>query len=507
MKPFVYDFKRSFLRLSTLLFLVLFAVAGIGISYTVSSSLGSNRDFRYSALGYVMAEPNETTVVAMAIGPNGEPAGGVEFEVNGSVNGNSVISSALTNSSGMAEISIKGPVVLRTVSIKELGNLTQIVEFAPGSVTGASAPTYTHYRSIAFGIASPYTYMDSPLASSGQEVFPGQEVCAIVTNYFSNGSIKVYISSGEPLSIYYTYTNSIGLTGVRYYGENVSVPAGYHFLGNQTEGINSYIIKVNKSSSSLTLSLFYRFNSSTLGSTSPSHSSNPSYGSSSIVFTTTPPINLSEIESFVSSLAPFLEFSPIIFLYLAYALLAKPRSTGALEFLLSKSITKEEVFINRFLGGVITAFVSAGIFMPVTDVYLYLLTGVSFSFVKYLYVFLGISLSLVAFYSLMFLVSGAVSGSGTFLGLSVFIYVFFNYIELIVERLLEANGIHIGKYENYVTYVAPLYFLLQGYGHYNVPLEVIDVLLWIFLPVSIGFLLFTELFKKRKLLRQLKQGS
>jgi hypothetical protein len=114
----------------------------------------------------------------------------------------------------------------------------------------------------------------------------------------------------------------------------------------------------------------------------------------------------------------------------------------------------------------------------------------------------------------MFLVSGAVSGSGTFLGLSVFIYVFFVFIEPIVEVLLEVNGIHTGKYENYATYEAPLYFLLHAAfpsitssGYYNVPLEVIDVLLWIFLPVSIGFLLFTELFKKRKLLRQLKQGS
>nr|MCL7344981.1 hypothetical protein [Candidatus Aramenus sulfurataquae] len=101
MRPFLYDFKRSFLRLSTLLLLVLFTLAGVGLTALVSSSLSSITPDKYSYVGYADVNGTNLQIVGLGIGPSGNPQQGLNVTV-GVIIGNEIkYFSTITNSSGM----------------------------------------------------------------------------------------------------------------------------------------------------------------------------------------------------------------------------------------------------------------------------------------------------------------------------------------------------------------------------------------------------------------------
>ncbi|BBG26180.1 ABC transporter permease subunit [Sulfuracidifex tepidarius] len=477
MRPFVFDFKRSFLRISTLLFLVVFAVAGVGIAYAIDHSIGSQVDYKYSVIGFSQVEGDHVNLVAMAIGPNGDPASGVK--VSAYANGGEV-ASGVTNSSGEVSLGFTSKAMPYTLIVYQ-EDKQNVTDTLAGNDT--------------FSFPSPYTneLLFSPAMSN---TYSGPSI--MISNYFPNGSVKLYVSTLYPISLCYNVTSHIS--------PSTHVGSGplenSHFIANQSEGIKSYIIKVRDHPSALYFDILAK----------PIHSYNPgvySYEETTQEVTSRSAISIDELEGFESSFSLYAEFFPIIFLYLAYSLLAKPKGTGALEFLLSKPITREQIFVNRFMGGVITAFVSSGVFMVIVSLTLLALTGAFVGLIPTLYIFIGLSLSLVAFYSLMFLIGGIVNSSGTFLGLSILTFVFFLFIEPVLFVILEFNGINIVKYEDYLSFDSPLAFMehyaegslssLFTSAYYNVSLEVVDVILWIFLPVMIGYVVFTQLIQKRRL--------
>jgi ABC-2 type transport system permease protein len=481
MRPFIFDFKRSFLRISTLLFLIVFALAGIGIAYAIDQGIGNAVDIKYSVIGYSEVDGNHLIVTAMTIGPNGDPASGVKVSVLNS--NNTEMASGTTNSSG--EISFNLPIQRKIVPLA-------LVVYQENGLN-ISESLYLHNET--FYYSSPYT--NEPFFIPGANINSFSSF--LVSNYFPNGSVKLYVSTLLPVSLYYNVTDKVSLSGIQEFG-NFSLKHS-HFIANQSLGIRSYMINVRNHPSTL----FFYFLAKPINSTQYTNSITKSE------VTSGSPISIDELTGFESSFSLYAEFFPIIFLYLAYSLLAKPRGTGALEFLLSKPITREEIFINRFLGGAITAFVSSGVFMIILSIALLSITGTFVGILPTIYIFIGLSLSLLAFYSLMFLIGGAVKSSGTFLGLSIFAYVFFTFIEPPLFFVLDLDGIHILKYEDYFSFTAPLAFMenlaekslssIFTSFYYNAPLEVIDVALWIFVPVIIGYILFTRLLEKRKLIK------
>ncbi|WP_149528329.1 hypothetical protein [Sulfuracidifex tepidarius] len=74
-----FEFKRSLLRVSTLLLLVLFAIVGVGMGYYTAQYVGSQVDYKYSVIGFSQVQGDHVNLVVMAIRPNGDPAPDVEI--------------------------------------------------------------------------------------------------------------------------------------------------------------------------------------------------------------------------------------------------------------------------------------------------------------------------------------------------------------------------------------------------------------------------------------------
>ncbi|WP_149564708.1 hypothetical protein [Sulfuracidifex tepidarius] len=59
-----FEFKRSLLRVSTLLLLVLFAIVGVGMGYYTAQYVGSQVDYKYSVIGF--SQSKETTLTSLS---------------------------------------------------------------------------------------------------------------------------------------------------------------------------------------------------------------------------------------------------------------------------------------------------------------------------------------------------------------------------------------------------------------------------------------------------------
>jgi hypothetical protein len=73
----------------------------------------------------------------------------------------------------------------------------------------------------------------------------------------------------------------------------------------------------------------------------------------------------------------FTAFFPIIVLYLVYVYIAKPRSQGALEFILARPITRFELYTVRYFAGVLVVIAATSLFYIALMTSINLLTGVS----------------------------------------------------------------------------------------------------------------------------------
>ncbi|BBG23380.1 hypothetical protein IC006_0664 [Sulfuracidifex tepidarius] len=91
---------------------------------------------------------------------------------------------------------------------------------------------------VIFYYSSPYTNVPSlHISTSPSPSF-------LVSNYFSNGSVKLYVSTLHQASLSYDVTNYVHSEQ----GETSSLET---LMGNQSEGIKSYIIKVKDHTSTL----------------------------------------------------------------------------------------------------------------------------------------------------------------------------------------------------------------------------------------------------------------
>ncbi|MBW9141786.1 MAG: ABC transporter permease, partial [Candidatus Aramenus sp.] len=129
------------------------------------------------------------------------------------------------------------------------------------------------------------------------------------------------------------------------------------------------------------------------------------------------------------STGTFVEFFPIVFLYLGYGLLAKPKEQGALDFLLSRPVTRGSVFMSRYLGGVMTAFVSSALFVLSLSIATIALIGIPLPAFDALLLIVGLTADLTAFYSIMIMIASLTKSSGKYLGISIFTFFFFLFIE------------------------------------------------------------------------------
>ncbi|MEM4718281.1 MAG: ABC transporter permease subunit [Desulfurococcaceae archaeon] len=215
----------------------------------------------------------------------------------------------------------------------------------------------------------------------------------------------------------------------------------------------------------------------------------------------------------------FQVFFPVVMLYLAYVYIAKPRSQGALEFILARPITRFNLYLTRFIAGVLVALVASAVFHVSLMLSIWYVFRVSFDYVVYSLLYLGTALSLIAFYSLCYFFSSITRGA-RYLALSIFIYLFFTVIINILQSVIMIITIRTAPVENIrklstdiqyiLSYFNPLgistftnYYIVKYIGVDITELTpsesvvfpafvALSIAAWITIPLILGWLIFKK---------------
>jgi len=221
-----------------------------------------------------------------------------------------------------------------------------------------------------------------------------------------------------------------------------------------------------------------------------------------------------EISSFAAAgLVMFAAFSPIMVVYVCYALMAKPRGSGALEFVLARPVTRFDVYLTRFLAGILTSFAAPAIVIAAVFTAIALRVKILPDQTSIALLYLGIALNLASFYSVLYAIA-ARSRTSTFTALAAVIFIFFAFvyqgIALLIAYALGARSYaEAAKMTLAMNYFSPLGFYniaqvlamkayLASLPNISLPgIEYADpmymaaaAVAWILVPFAVGWLLF-----------------
>ncbi len=524
MKPVIYDFKRGLLRLSVLTTLVLFALAGTGLAYLTVQTLAVSR---------------VTSAKLVAISTLNTTTGNWHFE------GVVLDISSMRVLSGVLEYEVvvynatppQGKTML-PVTPTEVWKHRGVVQFSgffnesaklnlPSNITQGTYAYSVNYNittylgslsgSLRYGLVS-LAEEDMYCATTGGLAFhilsttpmPGPGVAgeaSILLVRPPGLGVKAAVALCTPLKgEFELYAREAGKVQMRVV---VAPPSpdelkNYTFIGRIAHGVKVLDVPLNLSRQSLVeVVLVY---------------ANVTYYASSIL-----PVEQSlgpEVfvaAPLVSEASLFAQFFPILMLYLAYVYIAKPRSQGALEFLLARPITRLEVYLTRLIAGILVAVAASALFYLTAAVTVAALTGVVLDTYTYILLYAGTVLSLIAFYNLCYALSTVLKG-GRYLAISIFAYLFFAIILQILVSVLAIAVVGLGpgfgelvaRLNYQAAYFSPLgirqffeYFTLMHYSaKYDTSLapqvgDVVNPLLvalsavtWITVPAVLGWLAF-----------------
>ncbi|MGB9728574.1 MAG: ABC transporter permease subunit [Thermoprotei archaeon] len=487
MKTVLYDFKRSFFRISVLLFIVIFALVGIGLSYLVANTIAP-QTVNISVIGTTIDTGNNTMkIIGVVLDKDGNGIANAKIYI---LSDKTVITSTTTNSSGYFTSSFsrtfQKPYLEMSVK-SDHGN-------ASINIPSTFPTVFIEPSSFAYGSSIPPTF------SSTQAKFSPINVGIILMNinkYTNTGTIVIAmtgLNGTKPnYDAYYTTTSPINNTTG--FGTITFSPSPsnltYNYLGKITDYISVFNININSSNNLLYLKF----------------KSNDSLLYASLQYSLISQAESRIVMSTISSLSPFAQFFPVIFLYLVYAMIAKPRSTGALEFLLARPVTRKEIYINRYIAGILTALTSSGILIITAYISMNILIGRTLDAYNFLLLYVGISGSLIAFFSLMYGIS-AFLRSAVYLGLSIglymLLYVFWGVLAILFAFSTKSNFLDIlyltyyfnpnGLY-NFITYFIESNYsiLITKTTIINNIAIILSSLIWIILPTMLGYLKFKKI--------------
>lgn len=221
------------------------------------------------------------------------------------------------------------------------------------------------------------------------------------------------------------------------------------------------------------------------------------------------------------ALSLFAAFSPLIPIYLVNVYIAKPRSQGALEFVLARPITRLDIYMSRFLAGILVVVAATTLFYTAVMAGVKLSIGIALDLYANVLLYLSLLLPLVAFYSVCYFLATLVRGA-RYLALSIVVFVLFKFLLSVIATaiiLMTYGGLYTpevarvsAKTEYVLKYLNPLGIgdLVQYYvyEHYNMTSAIpypevvsefvnpwyigVAVAGWICIPAAIGWLRFKK---------------
>jgi len=470
MRSVLYDFKRSFLRLSVLLLLFLFILGGNGISYNVfnNNNINPSAYENLNVAGFsIISTLGTIHVYGIVFNNMGQPVSGATICVHYSGG----VMNTTTSSEGLFNISI--PYSNSSYAIVKYDGMVRNVSLICGSVVMANE-----------------SYVGNVSTNAITNVTNGNNNVVLFTNtseFYDLGSL----SNPYPYCpIFIAIMNHNHLVMFTYERLNVS-------LGFLQANSNEIIINSSGVSGAKVLKE-YNFSlkpftpvyttievpseANCVGILSNSYVGRTSYSQSPTLYT-----NI--VDGYFSAMGLFLSFFPFVVIYLAYAMFAMPRDTGALEFILARPITKGELYMTRFSANAITAIIASFLINIPPNVAFISIAGLYLSPQFILLASIIPMTLLLTYLSITYMYASLIKSSGIALGLGMGTYIIIQVIPVI--------GNVSGNYTLIEDYIVPasisqaIYSYLEGATiSVNVGLELLSTILWIVVPLVIGYLVF-----------------
>ncbi len=496
--PIIYDFKRSLLRVSTILALIVFVLGGIGISYlTYTAFVGQYP----SANIYGVIVGNQTSCIVS----------GVVYDAYGNTLSNAHISFIDKSGAVLAERSVSGVFTtsIDTRVCRAAGPVRVHVKASTGE--GDTGVSWIHSKNYTVG----YIGMGEavPLTKEGKEEAVKEAPRLVMTGKLiliskKSGEAVLLVSGVDPLDpmkkphaeLYYAlYTPRHGGGGgggfvvIETMSYDEAVNLSYSRLGVLDGYVAMYRLKLDMNKTYLVIKYVEGNNT----------------GYMAINYALHMPVDAIYTGVMASStgFSLFIEFFPIIFLYLANVLMAKPRGSGALEFILARPVTRWDLYMTRFVAGALLALVAPALMLAAISAANQVLIGRGLDPTDILYLYLGTAGALIAFYSLVYMFAATVKPShylAIAIGMFLLFSIFWELVVIIVAMF--RGGFAVYQETSYLlAYANPLgaatiaqYYmqlnhgLIQEIDVVNPYWAVISTLLWIILPFIIGYSIFKK---------------
>jgi len=468
MRPVLYDFKRSFLRLSVLLLLVLFILGGFGLSYSVFHILGINPSAyeNLNVAGFSIISPLGTIhVYGIVFNNMGQPVSGTTICVHYSGG----VMNTTTSSEGLFNLSI--PYSNSSYAIVKYDGMVRNVSLIGGSVALVSGP-----------------YVGNVGINGIIHVAKGINNVVLFTNismFNDLGGLSNPYSPYDPIFIAIMNHNHL----VMFTYESLNVSLSFLQANSNVLAVNSSGVVLKEYNFSLKpftpvyTTIEVPSEANYVSILSNLYSGNTPYSQSPILYTEI-------VTGYFSAMGLFLDFFPFVVIYLAYAMFAKPRDTGALEFILARPITKGELYMTRFSANAITAIIASFLINISPNVAFILIAGLYLSPQFILLASIIPMTLLLTYLSITYMYASLIKSGGTTLGLGIATYI-------IIQIAIPVIGFMSGNYTLIEDYIVPASIsqAIQSYLEgstisVNVGLELLSTILWIVVPLVIGYLAF-----------------
>ena len=401
MKPIVYEVKRTF----TSKFVIIMMIAIIGFTALISYEVGStyNPAPVSNAIslsdGYYISGTN-ATIVSYVHDSYGTPQSNIT--VHASIQGQSY--EAVTNSAGFANITV--PIQLTARNIVELNYTYRIfglpVSTAAIPVPISSAIPYTGYQYI------------SGIRDRTNTSNLGFQLMYIGPNGTTAPQTSVYV--GE-----YSFSNPVSSSEIAANSSSYKVAASGFTVLTVFPTVNLNHLHETYGAA-LTTS-----NGTVLNPT-------PQYLGPISVYSA---LTQTELQGLVFEATALLGYLiPILGIFAAYLTYGKDRTTGVLESVLKRPVSRSGLISSRFSANAASIVIAVVVSMIVGDLMIahYLSMYLSTNFMLYLiwtYVVEGI-----AFMSLSYMFSHLVTSQGALLGISIALYVVFGIFWQIIPAVI-----------------------------------------------------------------------
>ncbi len=499
--PILYDFKRAFLRLSTLSLLILFTIAGIGVAYL--------------SYGFIASQFHPVNIVAVAVSTNTTCLiEGIVYDLRGEPINDATVKLYGTNHTLIKELKTSnGRFMYQGVDICD-ANITDIKAVSSLGETEIEAKTFNIpsregvVKISVFNVlrSTGYIMYGSPREEKEATVkMPVLFDAKLILLSKSSGEARLIVFALDPSSpdLKPSYTVEYGFMKQKTFftatGYSMSINLSkanitFRTLGKLDDYFAMYSLKLDMSKELLVLKIGKENETATY--------------MINYAFMTPVEARYAGIVSGQSGLLLFTRFFPIVFLYLAYVLMAKPRSIGALEFVLARPVTRWDIYLTRYLAGVMTAIISVGLLIIALNAGSIALTGVTIDLYSNLVLFLGITGSLVAFYTLCYAFATSLR-TGIYLAIAIILYLLFSMFWGVISLLLAfimGGGISsLIEYGYLTSYFNPLgateiayylvqhhYGLIQPISTVNPAAAIASCLAWIIVWFIIGYKIFEK---------------